>query len=569
VAFPGVDGTVDSAANPGGPPEELIYMPPEEVLDIPPGDFGNIPSEALVKASRGSCTSPCSVFFDAIADHSWDEIESSTFTWAFSDGTTADGFMAVRVFELPEGEPEATFEATLVVEQDGFLVARDTHTVTVRPSQGRTICVAQSDFSGCPSGAAADHFTDVNAAWNAIETDGRILFRRGDSFSPGFHFGSTVPGPVHVGAFGDPGKARPALVQSGGSWEIDSEWSVTDLEISGAGMGGTLFAMPGLHALLMRSHLHDAGSSFGFAGGYDSSIHKFVINNAMTDMDGTNYIGGGYFAIVGNHIERWSAQHHTIRVAGGKHVLIANNALISDVGHNALTVRGSQSGNRPGSDYVLVQGNLMMQKATVHPQNGSSNEWLRHIIWERNMHVPHDSQTSLQEGLRVNGDDMVIRNNIFYQTRRAITLETHPLTGASQNIHVYQNTQFVDQDKSSTHYFCEAESGATGTVIKNNLAMLYGNAPHFASVEGSAIVDNNYSYTPARSAECEQPDGSGTCTDPKLMNTTDRSSATFMQPEADSLAIDAAVDAPVSDDFYGTPRPQGGAPDVGAVERTE
>ena len=74
---------------------------------------------------------------------------------------------------------------------------------------------------------------------------------------------------------------------------------------------------------------------------------------------------------------------------------------MSNVGHNSLTVRGAAS--RLGSDYVLVQGNLMMQKATVHPQNASSNEWLRHVIWERNVHVPHESQTSMQEGLRVNG----------------------------------------------------------------------------------------------------------------------------------------------------------------------
>jgi hypothetical protein len=42
-----------------------------------------------------------------------------------------------------------------------------------------------------------------------------------------------------------------------------------------------------------------------------------------------------------------------------------------------------------------------------------------------------------------------------------------------------------------------------------------------------------------------------------------------MRPKADSLAVDAAVDVPVSDDIYGTPRPQGGAADVGAVERVQ
>ena len=53
----------------------------------------------VIKASRDTCTSPCPVFFDAISNLSWDEIESSTFTWTFRDGKTADGFMAAHVFE--------------------------------------------------------------------------------------------------------------------------------------------------------------------------------------------------------------------------------------------------------------------------------------------------------------------------------------------------------------------------------------------------------------------------------------------------------------------------------------
>lgn len=570
VAFPGVDGAADSVASPTGPPQELVSMTPEELLDISPEDFSSIPPGTLIKASRDTCTSPCPVFFDAVADLPWSEIESSTFTWVFSNGTTSDGYMAARVFELPEGEGETTFEATLVVEQDGFLVARDTHAVTVRPLEGRTICVAQSDFSACPSSASADHFTDVGDAWDAIETNGRILFRRGDSFPKGVHFGSTVPGPVHVGAFGDTNQPRPSLVQSGGSWDIDTDWSVSDLEISGDGMGTTLVAMFNAHTLLLRSHIHDAASSITFSGnGYDSTTHKFVINNTMTNMYATNYVGGSYIALVGNYIERWESGRHTIRLAGGKYVLVANNAFISDVGHSSLTVRGSHSGNRPGSEHVLVQGNLMMQWASVHPQNASSNEWLRHVIWERNVHIPYDDTGSTQTGLSVNGNDMVIRNNIFRQIRRAITIETHPLAGPSENIHVYQNTQFVDRDRGSSHYFCDAGPGTTGTVLKNNLAALYGDSPTFASVEGGAVMDNNYSYTPARTSACEEPNGSSACTDPRLMNTSDVENPDFMRPEAGSPAIDAAVDAPVSNDFHGVPRPQGGAPDVGAVESPE
>lgn len=520
----------------------------------------------VIKASRDTCTSPCPVFFDAVADLSWDTIASSKFSWTFGDGATADGFMAAHVFELSEGQPEKTFEVALAVERDGFL-GRDAYAVTVRPSRGRTICVAERDFSGCPSDDKADQFTNVAAAWKAITTNGRILFRRGDSFPGGFHYGSTVPGPVQVGAFGDPEAPRPSLVHAGKSWNIDARWSVTDLDISGAGLGDTLIAMHGTHALLMRCHIHDAQASFTFSGnGYDSTTLKFIVDNEMTRMYATNYVGGSYIAIIGNRIERWEAGRHTIRLAGGKYVLVSNNELISDVGHSSLTVRGSHSGNRPGSEYVLVQGNLMMQWASVHPQNATSNEWLRHVIWERNIHVPYTGQSSNQSGLSVNGNDMVIRNNIFHQIRRAITIETHPLTGASRNIHVYQNTQFVDQDKDSSSYLCEAGPETTGTVIKNNLAVLYSDSARLASVEGGARVEDNYSYTPNSRSNCERPDGDQVCSDPKLMNTGEPEDAGFLQPRAGSPAIDAATDTVALDDVYGTPRPQGRAPDIGAIE---
>ena len=522
----------------------------------------------VAKVSREACTSPCAVFFDAISDWSWEQIESSRFTWSFSDGTTAEGFMAARVFELSEGESKKIFEAKLVVERDGFLIARDARTVTVRPLRGRTICVAERDFSGCPTKARANHFRDPRAAWNAIETNGRILFRRGDSFSPGIRFGSTVPGPVHVGAFGDLGKARPSLTQSGGSWRLASAWSVTDLDISGAEISGTVVSIRGHHTLVMRSHIHDADAAFVSNGqGYDFSTHKFLVDNLATNIRGTNYIAGDRIAMMGNHMERWGEKHHTIRIGGGKHVLIANNVLISDVGHSSVTVRGSSSGNRPGSDYVLVQGNLLMQRATVHPQNDRSNEFLRRVIWERNAHVPNDNQPTIQNGLSANGHDMVIRNNVFHQVRRAINLETHPLVGASHNIHVYQNTHYVDRDPDSKNHFCNVSEGSSGVVIGSNLAVLHSRSDSAAFVVGDASVTGNYVYTPARTSLCRLPNGSRSCANPNLANVRDPRSQGFMLPPAGSLGIDAAAaELPMSYDFRGTPRPQGGSHDIGAVE---
>ena len=333
-------------------------------------------------------------------------------------------------------------------------------------------------------------------------------------------------------------------------------------------MGGALIDIRGHDTLVLRSYVHNAEKAFNSNGtGYGFSTHKFLFYNVVTNFDNTNYIGGDYIAIVGNHMERHGGLHHTIRLAGGNHSLVVGNTLLSDVGFSSLTVRGSGSGKRPGSDYVLVQGNLMMQTSSVNPQNDSSEEYLRHVIWERNVHVPHESQTSIQVGLAINAQDMVVRNNVFYQVRRAILIKTHPLTGASRNIHVYQNTHYVDQDRDSKSYFCNVSQDSSGITAENNLAVLHSRSESTNFTSGPISVSNNYIYSPSRTDLCGEPGGSGACTDPDLANTSDLNSSSFMMPQASSLAIDAAADAIISNDFYGTPRPQGSAPDIGAVER--
>jgi hypothetical protein len=117
-----------------------------------------------------------------------------------------------------------------------------------------------------------------------------------------------------------------------------------------------------------------------------------------------------------------------------------------------------------------------------------------------------------------------------------------------------------------------AGAAHTGMVVQNNLVSLFANSggSKAIAIDGSdAIVGNNYRYTPGRTELCRLPDGSTICEDPKLENTSDRGNSAFMRPRADSLAVDAALDVPVSDDIHGTPRPQGGAPDVGAVELSQ
>lgn len=548
---------------------KLPELPAAELRDVPPGDPDSALKQGLIHASRDACASPCPVFLDAIAPFSWKEIEESEFAWTFGDGTSSDGYLAAHVFELTDGSAKREFQVTLTVRRKGVPVARALHIITVRRPKGRIICVAERDFSGCPSKRARDHFTSARAAWQAIQSGGRVLFRRGDSF-PGFFHDSPVAGPVHVGAFGAPGAARPRISQTGGTWVLPSQWSVTDLDISGADLDVYLFEHRGDHTLVMRSHLRDTAGAFVSDGlGYDFSTHKFIVDNVVTGMRGTNYVAGSYIAIVRNRMERTAREHHTVRIGGGKQVLVAGNHLISDQSFSSLTVRGDIP-HRTGSDYVLIQDNRLVGWATAFPQNDESDERVRHVIWERNLHIPHERWGSEQNGLTLMGSDMVVRNSIFHQIQRAIDIVDHPLAGNSQNIHVHHNTQFINRDEQDTHYFLSADPSSRGVVVRNNLAVHVSDegGTRFITAEG-AVVDHNYGYAPGRAERCQRPDGSNTCTDPGLENVEDWASPSFMRPRADSLAVDAAANLWLPGDIYRTSRPQGHAPDIGAVERAQ
>ena len=175
---------------------------------------------------------------------------------------------------------------------------------------------------------------------------------------------------------------------------------------------------------------------------------------------------------------------------------------------------------------------------------------------------------------------MVIRNNVFHQIRRAINIENHPLSGPSRNIHVYHNTHFLDRDNglARSWLFIAANNAGTGLVAFRTTLALHHSTDPLDSRDSSRLPmlrtlscreQLRLHTEPHRVTAKRRAGAAHACTDPRLENTADRGSASFMRPAAGSPAIDTGVPVPVSEDFNGTPRPQGGALDVGAVERTQ
>jgi hypothetical protein len=107
---------------------------------------------------------------------------------------------------------------------------------------------------------------------------------------------------------------------------------------------------------------------------------------------------------------------------------------------------------------------------------------------------------------------------------------------SANNSHVYNNTIYNLLDSTAEAVFVSV----SGVNVKNNIAYLAGNG-----IVGSGSFSNNRT------------------TDPSFVN----ADAANFHLQSGSVAIDAGVTVPgVTVDYEGTPRPQGGAYDIGAYE---
>jgi hypothetical protein len=201
---------------------------------------------------------------------------------------------------------------------------------------------------------------------------------------------------------------------------------------------------------------------------------------------------------------------------------------------------------------------------------------------ERNLYLPHPTDSNDQTAFLLGGKDMVVRNNVIFQARRAISLEDHPLRGPCDRIHVYNNTQYVTENVSSTEYFIgNTASDSTGIEARNNLMVAHSTNVNVFDGTDPGVIQDNYVYSPNDTGDCILPDDSATCTNPNMTSTDQGTSAypgtpanaSFMLPGAGTPGIDVAPNIGGGSfiipwiDWHSLARPVNTTNDVGGVER--
>lgn len=106
-------------------------------------------SLAQINTSRTSCIAPCGIFFDALGNLSWKEIEEHRFDWDFGAGTETDissggryfrGYMAAHVYETP-----GDYTVNLTLYKDNVFVDSITKMIHVAPYFGQVYYVSDSE----------------------------------------------------------------------------------------------------------------------------------------------------------------------------------------------------------------------------------------------------------------------------------------------------------------------------------------------------------------------------------------------------------------------------------------
>ena len=178
---------------------------------------------------------------------------------------------------------------------------------------------------------------------------------------------------------------------------------------------------------------------------------------------------------------------------------------------------------------------------------------------------------TLDHGVYLNGgspgaDGVMIRNNIFYNTRHGWAVQMYP--GSLSNMQVLNNTfAFGNPNKNYTHIVLDAS--ITGSTIANNI--FYnpegGRTMEAGGFSGSLTVSNNITLGSAMT-DVGTPSGmtlvnNRLATNPLLVNP----SAADFHPQATSPAINAGLVLPqVTVDFDGRLRPFAGNYEIGAYE---
>jgi hypothetical protein len=282
----------------------------------------------------------------------------------------------------------------------------------------------------------------------------------------------------------------------------------------------------------------------------------FTNNAGYVRVEGFEIYGMGNMSASASGIDMYAGGHDS-QIVGNR---------IHHIGNNCAPHSNGQVGIFIQVPNVMAEGNLIHDIGRYFPGEGgcSYSSGFR-------------GYQSLDHGMYINGSssgpagrasDVVIRNNIFYNTKHGWGVQLYP--GTIRNIGIYNNT-FAFGNPNKNYTFIVMNASLTNVEVRNNI---------FYQPEGGKTIELGTSLSASNVVIANNVSSGNAMTDRTPISgmtlSSNRTSLDAMlanpagfdfRLRAGSPAIDTGISLlQVVNDFDGRARPQGGAYDVGAYE---
>ena len=365
-------------------------------------------STLSITQSRTTGVAPLAVHFRAVSSAAGDPFRELSYVWSFG----ASGPLAAHVFDV----------GTHVVTVDTGSAQATVEIVATDPDALTTTCVANADtFEGCPSGAAHLETASFGAS---VVGGGRILFRRGDTFTSSAQVTITAAGPGLIGAFGTGAKPIINVTFPGTALMVAADdWRISDLEFVGSN-GAYSAIQEGAttsNTLIYRNTVSGFISAINFSGsgpkylGTPPHDGAALVENTITNGPDTIYFSGSNAALVGNTITGIPESTHAIRIGDASDGLVIAGNDVGGASIHALKLHAQAvgPGQRDTTDFAIT-GNTFRGRGAwtvgIGPQDAFKDERVRHGVIDGNTFV---SASGVVAQLVLWTQDVTARNNRF------------------------------------------------------------------------------------------------------------------------------------------------------------
>ncbi|MFH1379201.1 MAG: hypothetical protein ABII23_02870, partial [bacterium] len=464
-----------------------------------------------VDVSRTSGVAPLAVFFDAVATTS-DEVDRPfhdlDFTWDFGDPESgnwstngrsknrAKGALSAHVFEpvFAEGETEKEFTVVLTVKDMQGNSDIKQAVITVQNPEvvyagSNTRCVSASgNFEGAPVGCeqvTSSNFKEQMEWLFETETNRRVLFCRGETFSASDYFDSSnSSGQNTIGSYGSGDNPLVKATHSQANVtlylrmdEHRGDARVMDIDFEGMNYTQTKAVCPTFNTLILRSRISQYETGLIDPPRYNKNI--FIVDSEFIDnvFYGIFYSDARHVAILGSYFDYSEA--HLLRTYISNSII--EHTIFKRAGNHSdqikfCGVRPDQNFLNSKVEFGIISNNQFLDSGnckymvSIGPENNDVNcgagQITDNIIVERNLwRISSPSNAAIHSR---GADDITVRNNIFIRINLPILLDSQSIEGIDtwQNWKIYNNTAY---QSSGSFIFFYGGFDIHGTEIKNNL----------------------------------------------------------------------------------------------------